>query len=841
MRLLNYLSLRERFLVAPFIGIVLILILSFTSYTIIRSHSDFFQQLSDSNLPQISQLSHVAVLLLNNHNRLSDLLYTSGSSFDEEQVYEHGRLILNELHRLESQLETNLASSKIVIVNHVDILAQIKQAFVHYREAIISAIELATVDVNLANNELINANKSLYQLNDLFLTLSEDHISNLAAQSDFVNESLYDNYIMTAMAFALVLLMIFSALYFSAHMSSGLEQVNSALIHLSKGKTDIVLPDQNDEYMKQLIAAVAIFKQAIKTNIEQQANLNKTIDELTDSKERYFSLLTLVPTAIIAIDNKHRIVMFNKAAELIFGYSCQEILGQSLDKLVPNQHRHLHRGLIEGFNHSDKDYITTMKRKPVTALKKNGEQFFIEASLGKIKLHNKTLMTAAITDVTERINAEDKILHQAHFDALTNLPNRFLSLDRLTQLINESPRKNKLIFVLFLDLDDFKKVNDSLGHETGDKLLIEAAERLRSSVRIGDTVGRLGGDEFIIILDGMAETSDAIPVVENLINQFRSAFKIDNHELILTASIGISIFPGDGNSASELLRHADSAMYYAKEQGRNTYSYFTKLMNQKVSRRFSLEEQMHGALERGEFKLLYQPQVDVISRHIVGVEALLRWTNPVLAEVFPDEFIPIAEQTGMILSLGQFVLTEALKMTAHWQSLSAVGFRIAVNLSPTQFRDPNLVDFIKGAIHESGIPAEFLELEITEGVLMTGHGFISDALNALNEFNIGLAMDDFGTGYSSLSYLHNYPFDTLKIDRSFISYIGGNSAACELINAMITMAHGLGLKVVAEGVETEEQLAYLSSLDCEYAQGYLFSKAVSSDEITRMLQHGIAL
>ena len=836
MSLLNHLSLRGRFLVAPFIGVILILVLSFTSYAIIRSHSDLFQQLSDSNLPQVSQLTHVTVLLLNNHNKLSDLLYSPTRIPDEEQVYNQGRLILDELHRLDNQLSSNISSSQTIIINQVNVLAQIKQAFSHYREAVIGAIELSTVDANLAYKELGNANKSLYHLNNLLSTLSEYHVQNLTTQSDFVNDSLYDNNIMTIVTVTLVIFMIYSALYFSKHMSSGLEKINHALINLSEGRTDISLPIQNDEYLQQLISAVDKFKQTMETNVEQQASLNDTIDALTDSKERYSSLLHLVATAIIVIDDKQRIVMFNKAAELTFGYTSQEIIGQSLNLLIPEPHRHQHKIDIENFNHSDIDIVPVMKRNPVIALRKNGEQFFIEASIGKMKLINETLMTAAITDITERINAEEKILHQAHFDALTNLPNRFLSLDRLTQLINETRRKNTLVAVIFLDLDDFKKVNDSLGHETGDKLLIDASERLRNSLRIGDTVGRLGGDEFIILLDGLAEESEVIPMVENIINQFRNAFEIDDHELILTASIGISIFPEDGNSASELLRHADAAMYHAKELGRNTYSYFTKTMNQAVSRRLSLEEQMHGALERTEFKLLYQPQVDIASGHITGVEALLRWTNPVLNDVFPDEFIPIAEQTGMILPLGQFVLTEALKMTRYWQELGHENFQIAINLSPTQFREPNLVNFIKESIHQSGVPAESLKLEITEGVLMTGHGFITDALNELNHLGVGLAMDDFGTGYSSLSYLRNYPFDTLKIDRSFVRDISTSSAVCELVNATISMAHGLGLKVVAEGVETNEQLTYLSSLNCEYAQGYLFSKPVSSDEISKMLQ-----
>jgi diguanylate cyclase (GGDEF)-like protein len=406
--------------------------------------------------------------------------------------------------------------------------------------------------------------------------------------------------------------------------------------------------------------------------------------------------------------------------------------------------------------------------------------------------------------------------------------------------LNKANRNNEIVAVLFLDLDDFKKINDTLGHHSGDKLLVEAASRLCNAVRSSDTVGRLGGDEFIILLGGLRDAVDVRPVVENVLNEFRKAFRIDGRELIITATVGIAVYPNDGSQAAELLRKADSAMYHAKEQGRNTYSYFTNAMNQEVSRRLALEEQMHGALDRGEFRLSYQPQVDLGNSSMIGVETLLRWYNPVLGEVSSEEFIPIAEQTGLIVPIGQFVLTEALGMAAKWQQRYEQQFKIAVNLSPRQFRDPKLVTTIKDAIHQSGVSNKSLELEITEGVLMSGRAYIHDALSNLSDLGVRIAMDDFGTGYSSLSYLRNYPFDLLKIDRNFINDITVDPADRELVNAAIAMAHGLGLKVVAEGVETREQLVLLSAQGCEFAQGYHFSKPVPADEITEMLEtlHG---
>lgn len=440
------------------------------------------------------------------------------------------------------------------------------------------------------------------------------------------------------------------------------------------------------------------------------------------------------------------------------------------------------------------------------------------------------------SDITVQKKHEEKILHQAHFDSLTYLPNRFLSLDRLNHACNEAKRKQETIALLFLDLDDFKKVNDSLGHETGDLLLIEAANRLRNIVRSVDTVGRLGGDEFIIILSGLKSAKEAHPIVENLLNQFRDLFVIKNRELMLTATVGVSIYPNDATDASELLRNADSAMYDAKSCGRNTFSYYTAQMNQCAKRRLAIEEQIHGALSRQEFSVYYQAKIDIKSSQIMGAEALLRWNNPALGSVPPDEFIPIAEQTGNIISLGKFVLQHALEQTAFWQKSFNNNFQIAVNLSPRQFRDPQLLSFLEQSLHNTGVLASQLELEITEGVLLSGHSYVDKVLTGITQLGIKMAMDDFGTGYSSLSYLRTYPFDVLKIDRSFINEINKTVKSKALINAIISMSHALNLKVVAEGIETVQQFTQLKILNCDYGQGYLFSKPVSAQKMSILLQ-----
>lgn len=538
------------------------------------------------------------------------------------------------------------------------------------------------------------------------------------------------------------------------------------------------------------------------------------------------------PVSIMITDTDANIEYVNSSFENITGYSAIESLGKNPRFLKPYD-------APESYFKSVWHAITRGNtwRGELQSRKKNGEVFWELASFSPVLDESGVTRhyLAVKEDITLRRKQEQQILRQAHFDALTNLPNRLLSLDRLSQLISDAQRNNDLVAVMFLDLDGFKTINDTMGHDVGDRLLVESAQRLRTIVRDKDTVGRLGGDEFVVLLGGLKKVSDVNLVAENLLDQFRVAFKIDDRELMLTTSMGIAIFPTDGTNVSELLRNSDMAMYYAKDQGRNTYFYFTEKMNRGVSRRLALEEQIHGALDRDEFEILYQPQIEVSSGKMVGTEALLRWKNPILGHVSPVEFIPVAEQTGLIVSLGKFVLTEALAQTAEWHKYQKPCFRIAVNFSPRQFRDPELVDFVEISLQHFELSGDSLELEITEGVLMNGQNFIHKALAALNKLGVSIAMDDFGTGYSSLNYLRKYPFNVLKIDRSFIHDIANNPAAQELVNATIAMSHGLNLKVVAEGIETEEQLNYLKEKRCDYAQGNLLGKPMRAVNITEIL------
>lgn len=521
----------------------------------------------------------------------------------------------------------------------------------------------------------------------------------------------------------------------------------------------------------------------------------------------------------------------------IIGYTLEELSPVKIStwssSLHPDDLIQATKELEKHFSHEIDYYDVEFRQKH-----KNGEWIWINAR-GKVVVwgddDTPKRMTGTHLDITGRKNAEEKLLHQAHFDTLTDLPNRFLSLNRLSELISNAKRHNKKVGIFFLDLDDFKKINDTLGHDVGDKVLTEAAKRLQDSVRNEDIVGRLGGDEFIVLANELPDSKDASYIAKKLLNSFQEPFTHQDRELRLSVSIGISIYPEDGNNESELLKNADSAMYHSKREGRKTFSYFTDAMNEEISRRLLIEEQMHGAIERNEFTLCYQQKVNVKTGEAVGVEALLRWHNKKLGNISPEEFIPIAEHTGLIITLGKFVLNEALSTAAKWQSKYKDSFSMAINLSPSQFRDSGLVSYIEDVINKTGVNKHLIEFEITEGIFISDLTQVSDAMIALSDIGVSFAMDDFGTGYSSLNYLRKYPFKTLKIDRSFINDITYNKADMALVNAAIAMAHGLGLSVVAEGVETEAQLKLLNTHNCDLAQGYFISKPVTAEEITQLL------
>jgi diguanylate cyclase (GGDEF)-like protein len=430
---------------------------------------------------------------------------------------------------------------------------------------------------------------------------------------------------------------------------------------------------------------------------------------------------------------------------------------------------------------------------------------------------------------------------QANHDPLTQLPNRTLLQDRLGHALARAQRSHRQLAVLFIDLDHFKRINDSLGHAAGDSLLRVVAERLQTCVREEDTVARLGGDEFVILLEELPHGELATRVARQVIQALSPPFRVAGHEFFITSSIGISVFPKDGEDAQTLLKQADTAMYRAKEQGRNTFQFYTAALNVAILARLNLEHDLRYALERAELRLHYQPQVDLACHRVIGVEALLRWQHPQRGLVSPSEFIPLAEDTGLILPIGEWVLRTACAQGKAWQDQGLGPLRVAVNLSARQFLQLELPAVVAETLQESGLPAACLELEITESLLMHDLDGAIGTLRGLKAMGVQLALDDFGTGYSSLSYLKRFPLDRLKIDRSFVGDITSAADEAAIALAVIALAHSMRLQVLAEGVETATQLAVLQSGGCQQMQGFYFSRPLPVEAITLLLRQTLTL
>lgn len=442
-----------------------------------------------------------------------------------------------------------------------------------------------------------------------------------------------------------------------------------------------------------------------------------------------------------------------------------------------------------------------------------------------------------LREIEERRRAQAKLHHQAQFDSLTDLPNRMLAMDRLSQAMLAAQRNDNHVVLIFLDLDDFKKVNDTLGHASGDALLVQAARRLRSAVRAEDTVARHGGDEFLVILNGLKSPEDAEAIAEKIVRAFAPSFEIGESEVVVSPSMGLAVYPEDGADASTLLRNADMAMYEAKEAGRNTFRYFNQQVHDSSVRRLAIERRLRIAVQREEFELHYQPLIATATGCLIGAEALLRWKHPEEGLIGPDHFISVAEHTGLIVDIGDWVLRTACRQLRAWRDQGWKHIRVAINVSPRQFRGEHVLTSVRDCLAAHGLPATCLQIEVTEGLLIRNQPEVRETLVALSGLGVKLAMDDFGTGYSSLSYLKRFPFDALKIDRGFVRDLASDPDDRALVTATIRMGKGLGLSVVAEGVETPEQLLFLQQQDCDVVQGFIFSKPLPPEEFAMRWLH----
>ncbi|HEY8354545.1 MAG TPA: EAL domain-containing protein [Methylophilaceae bacterium] len=577
-----------------------------------------------------------------------------------------------------------------------------------------------------------------------------------------------------------------------------------------------------------------------------QAGRQRSERALRDSESKLRAMINGALDAIITIDEQGKIVEFNPAAEQIFGYRRDEVLGQALvDVIIPPDMRRAHQEAYARFIRTGDQKILG-RRLELAAMRADGSEFPIELTVTSLREQGLPYVTGFIRDITERRQAEKDIRNLAFFDPLTELPNRRLLMDRLQQALASSSRTRKYGAVVFIDLDNFKIINDSRGHDYGDLLLVEVARRLRHCVRAEDTVSRLSGDEFVIILEDlttdMAQAATEARVVgEKILQVVHQSYRLKEVEYHNSGSIGICLFRGSETSVEELLKRADTAMYQAKAAGRNLLKFHDPQMQEALELRMELESQLRTALLNQQFLLLYQPQVDT-GRRIFCAEVLLRWNHPQRGWLSPTEFIATAEESGLIVAIGHWVLFHACLQLKAWESARhGMEIQLAVNVSARQFRQPNFVDEVRQVLLQTGANPELLKLELTESVVLDNMAEAVQKMRELRSMGVRFAMDDFGTGYSSLAYLKRLPLTQVKIDQSFVRDIAVDSNDAAIVQAIIAMSDTLGLEVIAEGVETEAQFALLKQYGCEQFQGFLFGRPMVLAELESMLvQNGLS-
>ncbi|SHI17414.1 sensor domain-containing protein [Desulfosporosinus lacus] len=555
-------------------------------------------------------------------------------------------------------------------------------------------------------------------------------------------------------------------------------------------------------------------------------------------KERAQVTLESIGDAVITTDVQAKIEYFNPVAEALTGWSKKEAIGLSLEKIFKIINEETGESVESPVARSLREGRVVSIADQTVLINKLGNTVSIEDSAAPIRDRDDTIIGAVLVfrDVSYKRNHMKELAHQAQHDALTGLPNRFLFNEHLKQALARAKRKEGKVAVMFLDLDRFKLINDTMGHNLGDQLLKSVAERIHQTLREGDTVARQGGDEFLVILSEIKDEMEAKSVSERILGVFSKPIILEDNEIYISTSIGISLYPDDSIDRETLVKQADTAMYYAKERGRNNCQFFTPGLNIKANQRLSTENSLRKALIREEFVLHYQPQVNLDTGHIVGLEALLRWNSVEFGLVSPAAFIPVAEETGLIIPIGEWVLRTACAQNKDWQDQGFIPLRIAVNISARQFQEPGFIKLVKQVLQETKLDPQWLELEITERIAMEKGEITLKMLAAFKELGIRISIDDFGTGFSSLNYLSRMPIDTLKIDQTFIQDISSGDNGKEVVTAIIQLAKNLQLKVIAEGVETNNQCSFLKDKLCDEMQGYLFSKAVPSEEAEKLFE-----
>jgi len=586
---------------------------------------------------------------------------------------------------------------------------------------------------------------------------------------------------------------------------------NKAVV-LARVRTHIRLKQKNDQLENLVFEAKKREQQIEARNIELKESNNRIVDILESINDAFF-----------ALDTHWCFSYFNSQAEDLLKAERKQMIGHNMQQELPNTPDWFMDAMQQSMN----------RKISVTA---EGRHELLGKWL-EVKVYpGSDGISVYFRDISERKQAEQRLNYLANYDALTELPNRSLLMDRLEQALTRAPWHDRSVAVLFCDLDRFKIINDTLGHNAGDQVLNIVAQRFLRCVRNGDTVARLGGDEFVILLTDLARSYDVSKLADKIIHEISQPLMLEEQEVYVTTSVGISVFPDDGYEADVLLKQADIAMYQAKEKGKNSYQIYSESLNTRTTDRLTLEGALRRALDGDELQVYYQPQIDLKTNNIVSAEALIRWQHPEMGLIAPVDFLPIAKETGLMAAIDKWVMARACKQNKSWRDMGLPSIRIAVNMSDQLFHQEDLVQTVANILADADLPADGLELELTEAVIMRNPEQAVNILNQLQEMGVKIAIDDFGTGYSSLGHLKHYPIQTIKIDRSFVSDLPHDSDDAAITEAILAMSNSLGLTVVAEGIETIEQHGFLKNLDCKLMQGFLFSQPLDAAKFHDMLQ-----
>ncbi|MEM7219290.1 MAG: EAL domain-containing protein [Pseudomonadota bacterium] len=577
----------------------------------------------------------------------------------------------------------------------------------------------------------------------------------------------------------------------------------------------------------------------------RNANMSR---QLFESEMLHRFIVNSSPDLVYMLDRNGCFMFLNDRVESLLGYEKDELLGRHYSEVVHEEHIEAAQHLMNERRTGSRAIHNAELRLKSKRADRSGRPFqhgtvWMELTAMGVYLDPNDRTRAGFIgtygtarDISQRKEAEQVINFQAYHDLLTHLPNRALMKDRLSLAITHAQRNKRKLAVMFLDLDRFKLVNDTLGHSMGDRLLKAVANRLQSCLRSGDTLARFGGDEFTLLLPEVRTRDDVVVIASKILDRLSSPFVIDGHELFVGASIGCAMYPEAGDSVEALIQSADIAMYHIKSRGKNGYQFFSEEMNLRFSTRLSMERELRNALSGGELEVHYQPQVNVFSGDVTGLEALVRWDHPERGLVQPDDFLAVAEETGLITQIDEFVQDRAFADTAKWRAEGLGDISLSVNLTASQLEQDGFVERFEGALRASGLDPTKVKVEITESTLMRDLDLIVPRMRALRELGVGIAIDDFGTGYSSLSYLQQFPVTSLKIDRSFVGDIRAERSDASIVDAIVSMARGMRLGVIAEGVENRTQLRYLRAQGCSEVQGYIFSRALPAAELTPLLR-----